>query len=105
MSEVLSIDLTGSGDHVLRAGASRTWITLNRVLLTCSSPDNTVLSLSWKSDSDIKLGPFYMQNGGTLTLPAEANPLMRCPFGESLVLCIDGTGTIGGSILIDWGQS
>lgn len=100
----MSINVTGPGDHVLIPGEDRYWITLTRVLLTVACPANTNLGFTGKADAEVKLGPFYMQNGGTLSFDREQPPLMRCGVGEALVVNLDGAGTIGGTIIIERGQ-
>lgn len=104
MSESISVNVTGAGDHVLVPGQPRTWITLSRVLLTVSVPSNGTIGITGKADSNTRLGPFYMQNGGVLTFSRETIPLMRCEPGEALVVNLNAAGTLGGTLIIDRGQ-
>jgi len=60
--ESVSVNITGAGDHVIIPAEARTWISVARVLLTCSVPDGGTMGISGKSDGEVRLGPFYMQN-------------------------------------------
>lgn len=102
--ESVSVNITGAGDHVIIPAEPRTWVSVARVLLTCSVPDGGTMGISGKSDGEVRLGPFYMQNGGTLSFAREAIPLMRCDVGEALIVNLDSDGTLGGTLVLERGQ-
>lgn len=104
MSEAISVDISGVGDHVIIPGVARTWITLNRVLLTVSLDAGETMGIIGKADTDVRLGPFFMQNGGTLSFVREIQPLMRCEPGEAMVINLDNDGRLGGTLFIERGQ-
>jgi hypothetical protein len=105
MSEPVSIDLDSPGEYTIIAGEPRVWITVTRVLLTVVSPDNSPVAIWGKSGSEVRLGPFYMINGGTLSFARETIPLMSVDVGDPLVIELTGaTGKLGGTIIIERGQ-
>jgi hypothetical protein len=97
----VAVDVSGPGDHVIRAGEPGKWMRIFRIVLTLTRPDPEVYGdVVFKSGSTVLGGPLQLKDGAVITLEFNQRRWLMTDDGEDLVLNLGGAGRCSGALTL-----
>lgn len=97
-----SIDISGSGDHVIVPSVPGRMIMATRILLTFSHAAEQALRVTFKDGSKVIGGPFYVSDGGDIDYTR--GPAASYVFEDDFIINLDEGLSASGMIEYEVGS-
>lgn len=95
-----AVDVSGTGDKVIRAGTAGKVMRVFRIVLTLTRPDQNYYDLQFKSGSTSFGGPLQLKDGACITLELNQRRWIMTNTGEDLVVNLGGPGRLSGTLTL-----
>lgn len=99
-----SVDISGAGDHTVIPGVAGQSILVHETLLTFSHGGVEALRVWFKTSSEIKAGPFYVNDGGKIRYEnIDGAKRYLGPPGEPMIIALDPGLSCAGDVYYEMG--
>lgn len=100
-SIAVAVDVSGTGDKVIRAGEVGKVMRVFRIVLTLTRPNpDTYADVVFKSGSTQLGGPYQLKDGAIFCLELNQRRWLMTNTGEDLVINLGGAGRCSGTLTV-----